>query len=146
MTKKKLTPEEEAAVQALRDRLVMTIRFFEDAQDFPSGAQMRTIVEDAAARRDLRALRLIGREIDAMTIALAPHERDGLEAILRERFGVDKDVERAELKQQIAAVIARGTVASEKERRRLEDYAEMLEATGGDRAEIEAVRRLVASG
>ena len=107
---------------------------------------MRAIVEDAATRQDLRTLRLIGREVDAMTIALAPHERDGLEAILRDRFGVDADAERAELKRRVAAVIARGTVASEKERRRLEDYAEMLEATGGDPAEIEAVRRLVSGG
>lgn len=146
MTNKKLSLDEEAAMHSLHDRLVLTIRYFEDAQAFPSGAQMRALVEDAAARSDVRTLSLIGREVDKMTIALAPHERDGLEAILREQIGVDKDAERAELKRQIAAVIARGSVASEKERRRLEDYAEMLEATGGDREEIEAVRRLANTG
>jgi hypothetical protein len=43
------------------------------------------------------------------------------------------------------AVLARGTIASEKERRRLEEYADMLEATDGDPGEIAAVRRLLAS-
>lgn len=145
MTKKKLSPEEEAAIRALRDRLVMTIRYFENAQEFPSGAQMRAIVEDAAARQDRRTLRLLGREVENMTIALAPHQRDGLETMLHDRLGINQEAERAELKRQIAAVIARGTVRSEKERRRLEDYAETLEVTGGDPAEIEAVRRLLSA-
>jgi hypothetical protein len=145
MTKKQLRPEDEIAMNALRDRLLLTIGFFEDAEEFPSGEQMRDLVKSAAAKGDLRTLRLMSREIDAMSIALAPHKRDGLEAILHQRFGIDKEKERAVLAEQIAGIIARGTIASEKERRRLEDYAEMLEATGGDRAEIDAMRRLVNS-
>lgn len=145
MTKKQLRSEDEIATSALRDRLLLTIRFFEDAEEFPSGEQMRDLVESAAAKGDLRTLRLMSREIDAMSIALAPHKRDGLEAILRQRFGIDKEKERAALGEQIAKIIARGTIASKKERRRLEDCAEMLEATGGDRAEIDAVRRLLNS-
>jgi hypothetical protein len=145
MTKKQLRPEAEITLNALRDRLLLTIRFFEDAEEFPSGEQIRHLVKAAAAKGDLRALRLMSREIDAMSVALAPHKRDGLEAILRQRLGIDKEQERAVLGEQIAAIIARGTIASEKERRRLEDYAEMLEATGGDRTEIDAVRRLVNS-
>jgi len=145
MTKKQLRPEDEIAMNALRDRLLLTIGFFEDAEEFPSGEQLRDLVKSAAAKGDLRALRLISREIDAMSIALAPHKRDGLEAILRQLFGIDKEKERAALGEQIAKIITRGTIASEKERRRLEDYAEMLEATGGDRAEIDAVRRLLNS-
>jgi hypothetical protein len=146
MARKKLRPEDEAAVNALREQLLLTIRFIEDAQDFPGGPELRGIVESAAAKGDLRTMRLLARETDDMTIALAPHEREGLEALLRERLGVDKDAERAELRRRVAAVIERGTVASERERRRLEDYAEMLEATGGEPAEIEAVRRLIGSG
>jgi hypothetical protein len=145
MAKSKLRPEDEIKMHALRDRLLLTIRFFEDAEDFPSGEQMRRLVETATAKGDLRTLRLMSREIDAMSVGLAPQQRDGLEAILRQRLGIDKVEERAILSAQIAAIIARGTVASEKERRRLEDYAEMLEATGGDRTEIDAVRRLVNS-
>jgi hypothetical protein len=146
MAKSKLSPEDEIKMHALRDRLLSTIRFFEDAEEFPSGEQMRQLVETAAAKEDLRGLRLMSREVDALSVALAPQQRDGLEAILRQRLGIDKEQERAALSEQIAAIIARGTVASEKERRRLEDYAEMLEATGGDRTEIDAVRRLMNSG
>jgi hypothetical protein len=107
---------------------------------------MCEIVEGAARKGDLRTLRLMGKEIDAMTVALQPHQRDGLEALLLARLGVDKDLEREELRQQVAAVVARGIIASERERRRLESYAEMLEATGGDPGEVRAVRRLISSG
>jgi hypothetical protein len=143
---KKLSLEDESTLQTLKERLLLTIRFIEDVQDFPSGAELRNIVESAAAKRDLRSLRLMSREVDAMTLSLAPHEGDGLEALLRQRLGVDRDAERAEWARHVAAAIKRGTVASEKERRRLEDYAEMLEATGGDPAEIDAVRRLLRTG
>ena len=78
-----------------------------------------------------------------MTIALAPQERDGLVALLLSRLGVNKEAERADLRRQVAKVLTRGSVASEKERRRLEEYAEMLEVTGGDPAEVESVRQLI---
>ena len=133
-------------LHALSERMLLTIRFIEDAQEFPSGAPMRSIIESATAKRDLRTLRLISKEIDGMALGLAPHEREGLEAVLKQRLGVDKDAERVELSRQVSVAIKRGTVASEKERRRLEDYVETLEATSGDPAEIEAVRRLLRSG
>ena len=129
----------------LRDRLLLTIRFIENAQDFPSGQQLREIVEVSAAKGDLRTLRLIAREIDDMMIALAPHERDGLEALLLSRFGIDKDSEREELGRWAASILERGTIRSEKERRRLEDYVEQLTATGGDPAQIQAVTSLLQS-
>lgn len=145
MRMKKLRPEDKLIIEALRDRVLLTIQFFENTQDFPSGAQILGVVEDAVARGDLRTLRLVARDVDAMIIALSPHEREGLEAILRDRIGVNKDAERSELKRQVAEIIRRGSIASEKERRRLEDYAEMLEAIDADHAEIAAVRRLLSS-
>ena len=87
----------------------------------------------------------MARETDQMTIALTPDQRDGLEALLRTRLGIDKDAERERLRERVAETIKRGSVASEKERRRLEDYAEMLEATGGDPKEIEMVRHLIST-
>jgi len=134
------------ALQKLAQRLLITLRFIEDVQDFKSGAMLRGMVEAAAAKSDMRSLKLMSREIDAMAMSLFPEQREGLETVPRQRLGVDKEAERAELQQQVAAVLKRGTVASEKERRRLEDYAEMLEAIGGDPVEIQAVRRLVESG
>lgn len=146
MTRKKLTPEDESALHTLKDRLLFTIRFIEDVQLFPSGAQFRAVIESSAEKNDLRSLKLMARDIDAMVLSLAPHEREGLEAVLKQRLGVDKDAERVALKRQVALALARGTVASEKERRRLEDYVEMLEATGGDCSEAEAVRLLLRDG
>ena len=143
---RKLSPENDAAVRALRHRLLLTIQFFENTNEFAGAPEWRELVESAAANGRLRDLRLLAREIDAMSIALAPNEREGLEAVLRERLGVDKDAERRELGQQIAKVLQRGKIASEKERRRLEEYVEMLEATGGDPGEIEAVNALLRSG
>lgn len=145
MTRRKLKPEDAATSIALRERLLLTISVIENVQDFPSGQQLRELVDSAGDRGDLRSLRLMVREMEAMTITLAPHERDGLEAVLKARFGVDKDAERGELRRAVAAALERGSIASEKERRRLEDYVEMLEATGGDPAEIQAVRQLIRS-
>jgi hypothetical protein len=143
---KRLSDQDQRTLEALKDRVLLTIEFIESVQDFPSAAALRSVIETSAAKHDLRSLKLISRDIDAMTIALAPHERDGLEAILKQRLGVDKDAERAELARQVAVAIARGAVASEKERQRLEAYAEMLEATGGDPDELKAVRKLIRTG
>jgi len=143
--KKNLKANDYARLRALRDRLLLTLEFIENAQEFPSGAQFRVVVEAAAAKQDLRSLRLIARELEQMTVALQSDQRDGLEALLRQRLGVDKDEERAALRSEVAKVLERGVIASEKERRRLEDYAEMLEATGGDASELAAVRKLVKS-
>lgn len=142
---KKLKPEDEAAVNLLRQRLVLTIQYIEDVQDFPSGKDMQGLVVSAAGRGDLRTLRLVAKEIDAMTVTLAPHEREELEELLLSRLGVDKHLERAEMRRKVAEVLQRGTIATEKERRRLEDYVEMLEATRGDPTEIEAVQQLLRS-
>lgn len=134
---------DDAGLTALRNRILLTLEFVENAQGFRYGQGVREATESAFQKRSLRAMRVIAREIDAMTLGLAPDQRDGLEALLRQRLGVDKDAERLELKEGIAEVLRRGTIASEKERRRLEDYADRLEATGGDPAEAAAVRRLL---
>ncbi len=134
-------------LEALRNRLLATIRFVESSHEFPSGEAFRTAIEKAAAEKDLRMLRLLAREIDAMaTVALPPHERDGLDAMLHHQLGVDREAERAEWAERVATAIRRGSIASEVERRHLEDYAEMIEATGGDQAAIDAVRRLLRGG
>jgi hypothetical protein len=145
MTRKSLTARQNHLLQGLRIQSMLTLQFIEAAHEFPSGERFRKAVEDDVENGDLRMLRLLSREIDAITLALPPNEREGLEAILRNRLGVDKDAQRAELRHRIAGIIVRGTIASEKERRHLEDYLEMLEATGGDPSEIAAVRRLIGS-
>jgi hypothetical protein len=142
---RKLTPEQENTLRALRDRAVLTLRFFESTQDFSVGARMREDVEKYAAAGNLRAVRSMAHELDAMTIALAPHERDGLEALLKDRLGIDKDHERELLRKRFSIAIKRGTIASEAERQHLEDYRAMLEATDGDPDEIAAVERLLAT-
>ena len=80
------------------------------------------------------------------TVALPADERDGLDAMLQHRLGVDREAERAAWSERIALAMKRGTIASEAERRHLEDYAELLEASGGDNQELEAVRRLLSLG
>jgi hypothetical protein len=144
--KKTLTSEDQQLLEQLRGRVLLTLDFIERREEFPDVDVLRQLIADAVGRNDLRTMRLIARDIDKATIGLTPDERDGLEALLRDRLGVDPDAERSQTRREVEAAIVRGTVGSEKERRRLEDYAEMLEATGGDPAEIEAVRRLVNQG
>jgi hypothetical protein len=147
MSKKSRRTEDSVALAPLRARLMTTIQFIESLHDFPSGKAFRAAIEKAAAANDLRTLRLLGREIDAMaSVALPPHERDGLDAMLQHQLGVDREAERAAWSARVAAAIERGAIASEVERRHLEDYAEMLEATEGDAAELAAVRALLSNG
>jgi hypothetical protein len=138
-------PEDESDLTQLRDRLLLEITFLEDAQDFPSGSELREVVEAAAARKDKRSLRLIARDLDAMTNTLERHQRDALDALLKARLGVDKDFERATLRRHVADVIKRGTIASAKERQRLEEYADIIEIAGDHFAELKAVRQLLRS-
>jgi hypothetical protein len=46
----------------------------------------------------------------------------------------------------VIASVDRGIVHSEEERRRLEDYVEVVDSTGGDPNEVEAVRDLLRDG
>jgi hypothetical protein len=144
MSKKSKSTTDAATIEALRARLIATIQFIESLHEFPSGEGFRAAIERAAAEDNIRTLRLLGREIDAMaTVALPQHERDGLDALLQDQLGVNREAERAAWSERVAVAIKRGTIVSEVERRHLEDYAEQLEATGGDPAELEAVRRLL---
>ena len=143
MPKKQSERQVSAEVAQLRDRLILTVRFIEKRQEFPSAPHLRAIVDAAAAKGDLRALRLIVKEVDAMALSLDPAERERLELLLESQLGVNRDVERARLRAKVTDALQRGTISSEKERRRLEEYADMLEITNGDPAEIAAVRRLV---
>lgn len=138
-----LKPEDQATLAALRARILATVAFVESVQDFRYGKGIREAVAKALEGQSLRSMRLIAREVDGMTIALEPHQRDGLEALLAGRLGVDKEAERAVIQAQVAAILKRGTIATAKERRRLADYADLLEATGGDPSEAAAVRQLL---
>lgn len=132
-------------IEELRERMLVTIDFIERVEEFPSARQLREIIANAVRNEDARTLRLVAKEVDAMALALPDHEREGLEALLLSKVGVDKAAERQALRRKVEQVLQRGTVASEKERQRLEEYIDMLVATGGEASEIAAVRRLLAS-
>jgi hypothetical protein len=140
---KKQSPEKEAELTALRDRILLTIAFVENIQAFRPGGAIRAVVIEAYDMHNLRDMRLIAREMDAMTIALEPHEREGLEAILKQRLGVDKDAERQQQRERARRILARGTIAGEKERRWLEEYVELLKSREEDQDEVDAIRRIL---
>ena len=135
--------ERRQQAQALGERLMLTIEFIERVQDFPSGSQLREIVRSEMQRGRLAALRMLERDVAEMTLTLAPHERDGLEALLRQRSGYDADA--AWLAEQTAAKlsIAAGRVRSEKERQRLERYLEALVVRGEHQDEASAIEALL---
>lgn len=139
-------PVDEAELRRLCEKLTLTVIFIRNAQDFPMAQEILRLVNTASDRRDLRTLRLLHKEVEAMTAGLSRDELDGLDALLNARLGIDKDAERCKARDKVATILERGTVASEKERQRLSEYATMLEITGGDAAELEAVRALIVSG
>ena len=142
---KKLSREAEDEFQSLQRRLVLTLQFMENAEHFPSAKQIRTIVDGATERKDLRTLRLVARDVDAMTTALTPDQRDGLDALLVARLGIDAEAERAMALQEAADAVQRGIIRSAKERQRLEHWAEVLEVTGDDSATLVSLRHLLSS-
>lgn len=132
-------------VHALGKQLLLTIEFIERMQDFPSGPQLREIVSNEMERGRLAALRILERDVREMALTLAPHERDGLEALLEQRIGYDADAawlaERAAARLSLAA----GRVRSERERQRLERYLEALAVRGDDANEAAAIQALLKS-
>lgn len=132
-------------IRALAERLLLTITFFESAQEFPSGTALRSIVTNAAATRNLRQMRLVEREVEGMTAGLSSDQLDGLNAALLDRLGIDRNGELAEIRRQVRQMAARGVLPSEKARQRAERYLAMLEASGEFAEEVELIRRLLSS-
>jgi hypothetical protein len=139
-------PNRKDEARELGERLLMTLKFIEQAQDFPSGAQFRSIVESEMARGRLRALKLIARDVDEMVLTLAPNEREGLEAILSARTGFEAEATWQAERTAVEHVLRTGRVRSEKERLRLERFVEALVVRGGDPETVAAVRTLLANG
>ena len=136
----------DASAEELRDRIVLTVAFIERCEDLGAiGRQLREGAEGAFLKGKRRALRLLANDVDALTIALPAPQREGLEALLRARLGVNKEAARSDQRMRVADIMRRGTIASEKERRRLEDYAEWLESTEDDPAEAARVRAFLST-
>lgn len=128
---------------ALGAQLLLTIEFIERVQDFPSGPQLREIISSEMHRGRLAGLRILERDVKEMTSTLAPNERDGLEALLKQRLGYDADAawhaERAAMRVALVA----GRIRSEKERVRLERYLEALIVRGDGKDEAAAIEALL---
>jgi hypothetical protein len=141
VAKKNPTADQILEAQQMGKRLLLILQFIEDRYGAIGGsAQYRAMIEKAMNEGDRRDLKLLSSDFDEMSSGLKREERDGLEALLQNELGVDLQAERAQLSRVAARSIARGRIASEKERLRLERYLETLELTDGDPAEIAAVR------
>ncbi len=130
----------------LGERLLLSLTFIERVQDFPSGAQFRGIVQAEMDRGRLRALQLVSRDVEEMILTLTPSERDGLDALLQARIGVETESTWRTEQEAIRGAIAAGRIRDEHERQRIERYVEALEVRGGDAVEITAARNLLAQG
>jgi hypothetical protein len=138
--------ESDVGGHTLCEELRFIVGFFAEVETESAFLELHQIVDAACKEQSTRQLRLISRELDQMALALPPHQREGLEALLLARFGAGKEAARAVIAERIAAVLRRGTIASEKERQHLEDYIEVLEVTGGDSAKRQAVIELLRKG
>jgi hypothetical protein len=136
----------DAELKLLRERITVTLRFIDEAEDLGDfGREILRKTDELFAKRSLGGLKLIAKQVDAFMIGLTQDQRDGLEAILKARIGVDREAERARGRDEVAQILTKGRIDSEKQRRRLEDYLEALESTGEDAAEAAAIRRLLSS-
>lgn len=131
---------------ALRDRIVITIQYLDDVDDLGEFADAVVRQTEACfSKGKLGPLKLIANQIDSFTVALNMQQRDGLDAILGARLGVDRDAERASREHYLACVIASGRIASAKQRRKIEEYLERLESENGDPALIQEIAKLLSA-
>lgn len=131
------------AVRDLGTRLRLTIEFIERVQDFPDGAALRAIVDEEVAKQRLRSLRILARDVDEMALTLTPAQRKQLQATLEEHSDVDVDAEWNAQRTAMDALVQRGEIRSERERKRVERYLEALIARSGPSSEIRAIRSLL---
>jgi hypothetical protein len=144
MTNPKPIPRDWSSLEALRNRIILTLDFMANIEFIDESLQMiRSITEENYRNKNLRNMRSIAREVDELTVALPSHHRDGLEALLRDRLGVDKEAERAQLRARAEVALRRGGVASEKERQHLERYVEMLQSMNEGAEEIRSIQGLL---
>lgn len=138
--------EREHEITQLQARLLLILDFFENVQPFPSGSAFRSTVRQAAEAGRLRELRLIAREMETMIVALSQDQRDGLEALLKIKLGVDVEIEHGALMSEINRTLRRGVIASEKERQRVERWLDELTAIDADPSVRRALQNLLDNG
>lgn len=144
--KKPRTPARRAKLEELRQILLFTIDVFASAQDFPDADKFRDVVESVFRKEDLRAMRLLEREINMMgDLVLDLHQRDGLQAALAQRFGTPLSGDLAVGERLALSALRRGRIVSERERQRLEDYVSVLERSGENLEQLKLLRELLGS-
>jgi hypothetical protein len=132
-------------VEALRSRMLAIVAFIEEVQEFEAGRDLRRLIQAEAANGHLRVLRLLSREVDAMTNTLEPAQREALHAMLQRQLGIDLAPERAARARWADTIVARGSVRSARERMRLEHYLEELTATGADPHRVQTIASVLRS-
>jgi hypothetical protein len=102
-------------------------------------------VEQEARRGNLRGLRVAEGDLLRSIQNLVPERRNQLADILRGEFGYVLEVDQSSIRREIEAAIGRGTVRSEKERKRLEEYSDILGVQAGDQDLLRRLELLLAS-
>lgn len=127
-----------SSIKALRERALAILNFIESADSLGSfDLDFRAIVEQSASSGNVRRLRLLMREIEGLALALPLHKQDGLDALLHQALGVDRDAEREEALAQVRTILKRGVISSEKQRKHLEDFLDGLQP--GEEVSPEAI-------
>lgn len=130
--------------ELLYERIRLTLSFVESVQDCePFGSAILAVAQKALASRSVRRLRLMARDVDALVATLAPHEREGLSAVLESRLRIDREKEHEERHKRVMAILRRGTLAGERERRHVIDFLEVEESRDEGSDDLDAIRRLL---
>jgi hypothetical protein len=140
------TEQQRAEAVRLGNRLLAILAFIEGVQDFPIGSQFRALVHELVTAANVRGLKIMARDVDAMAITLTPDERMELSAVLAASLNVDLDAEWMSQEVEMMRIVAKGRISSEKERQRLERFEEALEFRAAPASQLAAVRAVLKSG
>ncbi|MCU0649221.1 MAG: hypothetical protein MUF00_14575 [Gemmatimonadaceae bacterium] len=144
---KHLTAMQEAELSMLLKRIRLTVQFMNSLSNTRDADGFLEIAATAAEKRSLRNLKIIARELD-ITVRMLPEDlRTSLDAQLSSQLAIDLTAEEDALRKRVTRALRRGHVASEVERRVLEDYADSLRLKhSDDHTDVVAIERLLRGG
>lgn len=140
---RRLSPEQLGELDALRRRCHLILDFIASVEPAGVWSEFKAFVEKTAAKRDLRGLRMVVRDLTEAQTGLSPRDRGELSRRLQDELGVDLSQEQTKELKKIQEIVGRGKIRNEREYRMVHDRVEEIYADEQAREEVERLNALL---